>query len=65
MTEPHDPTPNPTSGWRGRAGAITRAAAAVAAGIGIGYLTHDVGQGLTAAGIALSLLREAFTRTER
>ncbi len=60
MTEHHDTTPEPTSGWRRRAGAITRAAAAAAAGFGYGYASRDVGQGLTVTGIALSLLREAF-----
>lgn len=62
MTEQHDTTPNSTPGWRGRAGAITRAITAVGAGLGYGYATHDVGQALTVTAVALSLLREAFGR---
>ena len=62
MTEQHDAHPESTSGWRARAGAITRALAAIATGIVWGYSTRDVGEGLTAAGIALSLLREASGR---
>lgn len=60
MTEHQDITPEPTSERRGRTGAIARAAAAVTVGVGYGYCTHDVGQGLTATGVAVSLLREAF-----
>ncbi|OBG17936.1 MULTISPECIES: hypothetical protein [Mycobacterium avium complex (MAC)] len=65
MTEHQDTTPEPTSERPGRVGAITRAAVAVAVGIGYGYCTNDVGQALTATGVALSLLREAFGRPSR
>jgi hypothetical protein len=62
MAEYQDTTPNPTAGWRGRAGAITRAITAVGAGLGYGYITRDVGQAVTVTAVALSLLREAFGR---
>lgn len=60
MTEQHDTTPSPDSGWRGRAGAIARTITAVAAGAAVGYTTHNVGLGVTTAAAAVSLLREAF-----
>jgi len=50
---------------RDRAAGILRAATAAAAGIGYGYVTHDVGQALTVTTVALHLLREAFTRPAR
>jgi hypothetical protein len=62
MTEQHNTTPSPGSGWRGHAGAIARTITAVAAGAAVGYSTHNVGLGVTTAAATVSLLREAFTR---
>jgi hypothetical protein len=70
MTEHHeyaadDGAADGSSGWRGRAGGIARAAAAVAAGVTVGLTTHDVGLGITTAAAAVSILREVFARPGR
>ena len=64
MTEhhPHDDTGSNAPRRRGRAHGIARAVAAVGVGIAYGYVTGDVGQAITATGVALSRLREAFGR---
>ena len=46
-------------------GAITRAAAAVAAGVAVGVMTRDVGLGVTTAAAAVSILREMLARPGR
>lgn len=60
-----DGAPEPESGWRGRTGAIARAAAAVAAGIAFGVTTHDIGLGITTVAVAVSILREVFAYPAR
>lgn len=64
MTEhhPHDDTGSNAPRRRGRAHGIARAVAAVGVGIAYAYVTGDVGQAITATGVVLSLLREAFGR---
>ncbi|ANE83383.1 hypothetical protein A7U43_28075 (plasmid) [Mycobacterium adipatum] len=63
MTEhhPQDDT-NGNAPRRDRAHGIARAVAAVGVGIAYAYVTGDIGQAITATGVALSLLREAFGR---
>lgn len=64
MTEhhPQDDTGSNAPRHRDHAHGIARAAAAVGVGIAYAYGTGDVGQAITATGVALSLLREAFGR---
>lgn len=50
---------------RAHAGGILRAVAAVFAGIGYAYTTHEISEALTITAVALSLLHEAFDRPSR
>lgn len=70
MSENHEPVagddnPEHGSGWRDRAGAVMRAAVAIAAGVGVGVTTRDVGLGVTTAAAAVSILRELLARPGR
>lgn len=70
MSENIDPSvgddiPGDRPGWRDRAAAIARAATAIVAGVAVGATTRDVGLGITTAGAAASILREAFARPSR
>ena len=65
MTEPHDLPAGGESHRRWRAGTITRAAAAVAMGVTMGWATRDVGIGITTTTATMNILREVFVRPQR
>lgn len=65
MTEPHHLPAGDEPHQHWRAGAITRATTAIAAGVTIGWATRDVTIGITTTTAAMSILREVFVRPQR
>jgi len=65
MTEPDDLPEGNGPHRRWRASAITRATAAIAAGVTMGWATRDVNVGITTTTATMNILREVFVRSQR
>lgn len=70
MTENYGPardddSPDQEPRWRTRASALARAVIGVTTGAVTGWITRDVGLGVTTAAAAVSILREVLAEPQR